>query len=179
MLFNNERKCDACKKNVATVHYKQNVNGHRSETYLCSECAAEKGWGAENLFTWDPFEGFDKMLGGFFAPRTLTSASCPTCGRTLSDVKRSGRFGCSDCYEAFGDSLDLSPFASGAYRGRRPLKAAEKKAEQSEKKTKETKEQNELDGLKEQLKAAVKNEEYEKAAGLRDRIRALESGEGK
>ncbi len=183
MLFNNQRKCDKCHKNYATVHYKQNVNGKQSEAYLCSDCAAESGWGVHNsdLFSWDPFEGFDKLLGGFFLPQKVSgAAACPTCGRTLSDVKRSGRFGCSDCYTTFGDMVDLSPFTAGTYKGRRPLGSGAA-AKEAVRETKEEKKaaKDELSELKNRLKEAVKKEECEEAATPRDRIRAMENGEAK
>ena len=33
--------CQKCKKNEATVYYKENINGHVTEYNLCPECAAE------------------------------------------------------------------------------------------------------------------------------------------
>lgn len=186
MLTN--RKCDNCKKENATVHFRQNINGKVTESYLCADCAAKAGYTADSFFSsWNPFEGFDKMLGGFFLPQSTSAAVCPTCGRTLADVKRSGRFGCSDCYGAFADRLDLSPFTGGVYKGRRPaVRGASLKerirgrVEQSAEKRAEKKEAaDELAELKSELKAAVAGEEYEKAATLRDRIRAIENREAR
>ncbi|MBQ9543611.1 MAG: UvrB/UvrC motif-containing protein [Clostridia bacterium] len=189
-MYNN-RKCDNCKKQNATVHFRQNINGKVTESYLCSDCAAKAGYTADSFFSsWNPFEGFDKMLGGFFLPQSTSAAVCPTCGRTLSDVKRSGRFGCSDCYPTFADRLDLSPFTGSVYRGRRPAvkgatlgerirEHAEKNAEKKAEKAEKIKTADEIASLKSELKAAVANEEYEKAATLRDRIRAIENGEAR
>ena len=180
----NNRKCDNCKKENATVHFRQNVNGKVTESYLCPACAAKAGYTADSFFSsWNPFEGFEKMLGGFFLPQSASAAVCPTCGRTLSDVKRSGRFGCSDCYGTFADRLDLSPFAGGVYRGKRPAAVSaslrEKRAAKKAEKLEEKKAGDELAALRSELKAAVANEEYEKAAGLRDRIREIENREAR
>lgn len=173
--------CERCHSALATVHVKQRINHQESHRHLCAACAAKEGLASGFVWEGDPFEN---LLGSFFLPhRSEGMGRCPTCGRSLGDVKRTGRFGCSDCYGVFERRVDLSPFtATEGYKGKRaPRKeAAEEnkaapKAEKPARKAPAKEEQAAL--LKQQLKQAVEAEEYEQAAKLRDRLRALEQKE--
>lgn len=186
--------CQMCKKNSATIHYKSNINGTVSEKYLCAECAAKNGFGektnAMDMFnTMDMADNFfdnsaDSFLGGLFGEMleekqtpTPIKTVCPGCGMRYGDFVHGGRMGCEKCYEAF-ESL-LKPtlkriHGNTRYCGKTPVGYG-KKASVEEK----------IEALKEKLNKAVEAQEYEKAAGFRDEIRALEAdkdkndGEGK
>ena len=157
--------CEKCKKREAAVHYTQNVNGIVTKTHLCPECAKEAGLslGEEQLFS---------PLLSLFGTRTRESEGirCPLCHSTREEIRRSGKFGCSACYDTFGSSLDLTPFIGKGYGGA-PLGAGTKT---EAKNTKETKEETPVEQWKRELKEAVEREDYEKAARLRDKIRREE-----
>ena len=36
-------RCQHCNQNEATTFIKRNINGHKEELHLCSECAKELG----------------------------------------------------------------------------------------------------------------------------------------
>mgnify|MGYP002511290964 CR=1 FL=1 len=99
--------CQHCNKNEATTHIKRSINGQREEMHLCSECAAELGVMEEfrmpsmNEFFGDSFLG--NFLGaGVAAMNSLAGVDrCKTCGSSFNDIVKSGRIGCSDCYEKF------------------------------------------------------------------------------
>jgi protein arginine kinase activator len=38
--------------------------------------------------------------------RTPSGIACPVCGFTQADFKKTGRLGCSACYDVFGESLE-------------------------------------------------------------------------
>ncbi len=76
---------------------------------------------------------------------------CPLCGQTLTKVKKEGKFGCSRCYDTFAPYLDLTPFVGTGYREKTEKERAQ--------------------DLKKQLQEALKKEDYEEAARLRDQIR--------
>lgn len=161
--------CERCGK-PATVYYKETVNGHTRETRLCAACAAKTGVGQNTIhlpgFWEDDFFGGLPLFSGLFGNAgPEKSAGCPRCGKTLRQIREDGKFGCSQCYESFGDQVDFKPFIGSGYKGE-PLTAS------PESKTKTPEET--LDDLKARLQKAVAAEEYEKAASLRDEIRKRE-----
>lgn len=162
--------CDRCHEREATIVYRKNVNGYETEEKLCPICAKQAGW-MPAFQPEDPFEELNELFSGLFMKdnRTLQGASrCPGCGLSLSEIKAQGRFGCENCYSFFENRIDWTPFTSrSGYQGKRPEPSAKTPPEQ------ETPEQK-LAGLKKQLADAVKAEQYEQAAALRDQIRALE-----
>ena len=188
--------CDICHKKDATVHYKKTVNGKTNEYYLCADCAAESDIANEINSTskglFDSFSGFDSLFSNFFFDTPYLGAAtkqkrCPTCGFTLDDISAGSRLGCADCYDFFASELNLKPLISGgSYRGRHPrlirkdkgesrAEAKQAKAEEkqmkAEAKAEMKAEKNELESLKAQLAEALKNENYELCAKLRDQIK--------
>ena len=90
---------------------------------------------------------------------------------TYEDFKKIGRLGCSDCYTTFKASLQpLLKRIHGSYqhlgKSPDPLHLKEQKFS--------SKLHAELDGLKQDLVKAIKNEEFEEAATFRDKIKFLE-----
>lgn len=167
--------CQNCGKNEATTHIKRVVNGDTTETHLCAQCAEHLGYG-------DMFSGFgldfDDFFGGFLGDSVQKSAlpyeqRCPKCGCTFGDIVNSGKIGCSDCYRTFYDKLLPS---IQRIHGR--IKHSGKRVEASNIiETKPT--VNKLDELKAKLEEAVKNQEFEQAAVIRDEIRELENNQSK
>jgi protein arginine kinase activator len=158
--------CDICKKNEATVHLTQIVEGNKlQKADLCEVCAKEKG-------VQDPtgFSLADLLVGLGAADEIKTEgegARCPECGFTQADFKKTGRLGCSTCWETFEPGLSslLKAMHKGTrHMGKIPSKAAHTIA-LSEK----------LRELSEELEKAVHTEKYEEAARIRDQIRELES----
>ncbi|KHO61949.1 hypothetical protein THYS13_24220 [Thermoanaerobacter sp. YS13] len=169
--------CDKCKIRPATVHYTKIVNGVKTEMHLCDQCAAEEGiLNAEVFSTFTPFS-VQNLLSGLmdFLPGidefTKKPLKCSHCGMTYEDFKKIGRLGCSFCYDAFAE--ELNPLmrrihGSTEHRGKIPKKAGGKMRVKRE-----------IEELKLQLEKAIKEEAYEKAAELRDKIRELEKELGK
>lgn len=96
---------------------------------------------------------------------------CPECGMTLAEFKAKGRFGCAKDYEVFAEHLDplferIHDATPPRHKGRGPRQASrpESLAERSLR----------IGRLKQDLKGAVAEENYELAARLRDQINELE-----
>lgn len=164
--------CDECGKREATVRFEQVVNGKRTVTNLCSDCAQKKG--IMNVFLQPSFtinSLLSALLGSQVKGMPALDAGaeekrCPVCGMTYRDFARAGMLGCSRCYETFQDRLDpllRRIHGSDKHVGKAPAKASGS-----------AKLRRELDGLKKDLSAAVAREEFERAAELRDKIKGLE-----
>ena len=96
--------CQSCKKNQATTHIKNIVNGELTEMHLCSECAAKQGY--SNVF--DHMFDIGSFMSGFMGEPSFALATekhCPNCGITFSQITKSGRVGCAKCYDVFYDRL--------------------------------------------------------------------------
>ena len=168
--------CDICHKNEATMHFKYESNDNVVQVNVCEGCAGEKGM---DFFSLEaiPMGGKQFSLADLLAGITenhrdgetrVHGEKCPNCGLTYEDFRKMGRLGCSECYAVFRNKLlPLLKRIQGAtcHSGKSPLKrpgSTEKGGVV------------ELTGLKNELKKAVGDEEYEKAAVIRDRIRELE-----
>ena len=175
--------CETCKKRTATVFYNENINGKTRTLSLCGECAAklrEKGDIHEitsmiGSFA-DPFSDLhEDLFGGFFGiplQKSLsTQKKCTTCGSTYSQISKTGKVGCADCYTVFRDELIptlRSIHGTTNHTGSVPSRHRAKQ-ERTER----------LKMLKKQLHDAIQKEQYEKAAEIRDEMRALQADKEK
>lgn len=158
--------CDVCGDKEASVFLTQIVEGKMQKVNLCEACSKEKGVN-------DPtgFALADLLLGLGAAQdiqRGPSSISCPVCGFTQADFKKTGRLGCSACYDTFAEGLQgmLSNMHKGIqHTGKVPAGFALRRATTKQ-----------LEKLQESLDRAVAGEQYEEAATLRDQIRQLETG---
>lgn len=158
-------QCDVCNSKEATVFLTQIVDGEMKKVNLCESCSKEKG-------VTDPtgFALADLLLGLGAAQEMQKSGSvdkCPVCGFTQSDFKKTGRLGCATCYDTFEEGLEQvldQMHKDTRHVGKIPerLSASIQLDEQ-------------MKQLQADLDGAVEEEDYEKAATLRDRIRELES----
>lgn len=164
-------KCEKCGKNEATVYIKNEINGKKVEANLCADCAGELGY----MQSMNPFSVMSSFFGGFFPefgveerPALGGGAKCPVCGMPASEIARTGYAGCSECYKTFGSVIEPivrrihgDVHHTGSVPGSAGAEVARKRK---------------LHDLRHDLKDAIKNEEFEKAASLRDEIRGLENG---
>lgn len=164
--------CQNCGKNEATTHIKRVVNGETAEKHLCVSCAEHLGYS-------DMFSGFGFSLDGFFGGllgenMPLLGAEreekCPKCGYTFSDIAKSGKLGCADCYRKFYDKLLPS-----LQRIHGKIKHTGKQAMIPVQVSTEPK-INPVAKLKEDLQKAIEEQNFEQAAVLRDRIKEMEAG---
>lgn len=158
-------KCDVCQKNEATVYLTQIVEGKMQKVNLCENCAKEKGVSDPTGFA------MADLLLGLGATQQIEhggqpAQKCPVCGFTQIDFKKTGRLGCSACYDTFADGLAnlLKGMHKGLkHTGKMPARLSRRFAMADRVKS-----------LEKDLKKAVKDEKYEDAARLRDEIQKLE-----
>lgn len=161
--------CQNCQQRPANVHFTKIVNNTKIEMYLCEQCAAEKEqMGFEDNFSFSDF--FTRLMGFGSSPQPLSTQRknivCDKCGMSFSEFQRIGKMGCARCYELFGDqirSIIKRLHGSMQHTGKAPSRI--ERGRRNEK---------EIYELKKLLEEAIKNEEYEKAAEIRDRIKELE-----
>lgn len=157
--------CNECGKNEAKVHVTQIINGKKSESHLCEECAKKSQSLLNSSFTMENL--FSAMLNNAFNATTyLPSKGCSKCGMTYDEFRSTGKFGCSDCIDTFKPKLmPVVKSIQGyeAHTGKIPKRAGGS-----------YKIQKDIEKLKIQLKKSIENEEYEQAAELRDKIRQIE-----
>lgn len=162
----NSLKCDLCAK-PATVHLTQIVNNKIHKVDLCEACAQAKG-------VTDPagFSLADLLLKASLNPEPKAEAlHCEACGFTQQDFKKSGRFGCPACFDAFAATLEpvLDNMHKGVtHAGKVPQKALERRTLHER-----------LERLESDLAEAVKAERYEDAARFRDEIQQVRSSTGR
>ena len=156
--------CDICKKNEATVHLTQIVNAKMLKVELCENCAKAKGVQEQAGFSLA-----DLMVGLGSADEIKSDTpdlKCPGCGLSQADFKKTGRLGCAVCWETFEAGLATllkAMHKSDRHVGKVPSKAAHTIAIGAQ-----------IKDLMVELDEAVRDEQYEQAARLRDEIRALE-----
>ncbi len=158
--------CDACKQKNATVFLTQIVDGKMQKVNLCEACSKEKG-------VTDPtgFALADLLLGlgaSQEMEKSSTGMRCPVCGFSQADFKKTGRFGCSNCYDIFGDGLESmlkNMHKDTEHKGKVPARLLKAKLREEEMKT-----------IQRDLRKAISEEKYEAAAELRDRLKKIETG---
>ena len=156
--------CDICKKNEATVHLTQIVDKKVLKVDLCEGCSKVKGLQESAGFS---LADLQLGLGAGDEIATEAGTTCPVCGFSQADFKKTGRLGCSACWETFEQGLAgllKAMHKSDRHVGKVPSKAAHTLVI-----TEQIKE------LSENLERAVREEKYEDAAHIRDQIRQLES----
>ena len=158
-------QCCVCKEKPATVHLTQIVGEKMQKLDLCEDCAKAKGINDPTSFAMA-----DLMLGLGASQELDPSAGakeikCPRCGFSQADFKKSGRLGCSECYETFAEGL--SGLLKSMHKGTRHIG----KAPEVLRKSREMGDR--LKMLQKKLTKAIDDENYEAAATLRDQIKAL------
>jgi len=136
------------------------LNGEKREAHLCAQCAAQEGSG---LFG-DMQNLFSTLFSG--APRPAGEKTCAHCGATFSDIVRTGQLGCAVCYSGF--TAELLPTLARIH-GKTEHVGKVPKSQGGALRLR-----SELREARAQLKAAVEEQEFERAAGLRDSIREME-----
>ena len=153
-------KCELCKKHKAEVAVKQVVDGEERELFVCGSCAQRT---AGTLVT-----SLVEMLLGAAIDLQLPERDalvCPGCGLPRSEFRKRARVGCARCYETF--ARELAPMLRDMHSGDHHVGKVPARERL-------TRTRSELDVA---LQTAIREQRYEDAAMLRDRIRNLESAE--
>ncbi|MCX6825883.1 MAG: UvrB/UvrC motif-containing protein [candidate division Zixibacteria bacterium] len=146
----------------------QIVNNEKIVISLCKDCAGKRGFHSplDNV----PFP-LAEILSGLmqqqFTQKTepVVDIKCPHCGLTFEEFTHQGRFGCGECYKEFRPQLEpimRKIHGSSLHKGKLPLSSVEPPLPVKEEKR-----------IEAELKKAIETEDFERAADLRDKLKAF------
>ena len=161
-------KCENCGKNEVTFVYQSNINGQVTEKHLCSECAQKLGYTQKvaarsqrmmrSFFGGNSFFG-DSFFDDFFSPMPSLLGRM---NRMLEDP--------------FDDFFADMPALTAAPAQTQEAQTQEKKEDLVEKEEQSRfARMRQLNALRMEMKKAVHQENFERAAEIRDQIKALEA----
>lgn len=157
--------CRLCRQRQATVHLTRIINGQKVEMYVCEACARESNEIKLNLHKL--LSGIISQEGSGGMPDEPASAvRCNGCGMTAEEFNRTGLLGCTECYKTFGESIQIllkRIHGNVKHHGKAPLQLSGRQPARH------------LLDLKEELQKCIREENYEQAAILRDRIKEEEN----
>ena len=170
--------CQNCSSNPATlrvidVQYPTKEEGAKGpatfttdERHLCDACAKQADLPHVGVHKQTVTEIWKVLKAKAQKGRKESAVSCPECGMTLLEFRQRGRLGCPKDYEVFAPHLrDLFERIHGATKhvGRSPgldpddLQRMRRRSK-----------------LQQALEVAIRDEEYEEAAQLRDALKTLD-----
>ncbi|MEE1244457.1 MAG: UvrB/UvrC motif-containing protein [Acutalibacteraceae bacterium] len=155
--------CEKCGKNHATTHIKTVVNGVVKEYNLCAYCAAKEGYSTNSL------AGMLASMFGEISGSELLGhqTKCSVCGSTFSDIAKTGKVGCSECYTTFYD--ELLPYLKRVHGSTKHVGKVPNSAPLMVKPQTKT-----VEDLRNELTRLIAEENYEQAAVIRDKIKEME-----
>ncbi len=166
-------RCQMCGERPAKVHFTEMKDDEVKQLRLCEQCAEERGFTKMDekvSYSLPDFLGgmADENLPG--ERQAATGAGCGGCGLTYSEFKKTGRLGCSECYDIF--RAPLAPLlkrihGTDQHTGKTPAGKGVTRSRRDE-----------IRSLMRDLEESVRLEDFEQAALLRDKVRTLEQENG-
>lgn len=166
-----EKRCDVCGKQPATVRYTEIDEGQVSKKALCRVCATARGILDEppkSVLTLQQLLTVSAAPTAKPAPegRAAPDLVCSGCGLSFAAFRKQGRLGCAACYTAF--ESELLPLLRKLHAHvRHAGKAPHAYARKAELRAR-------VEDLRGELERAVRAEDYERAAHVRDELRGVE-----
>ena len=189
-------KCQKCGKKDAKIQMVMVESGRTTQINICEDCIARdyqqqmKSLGVTGIIpeqqNVENTVSAEQMLKNFMQmlvagqgqaksseelkPKNMAAYEenrCPNCGTSLKDVMNGGLFGCPKCVDTWEDSIPLilsQDSLEYRHTGKIPLVQEEVLLEKRE-----------IFSLQEEMQHYVDLEEYEKAAEIRDLLKAKEA----
>jgi len=157
-------KCEHCGKNEVAFVYQSNINGKVTEKRLCAECAEKLGYSQKlAAHSQKMMRQFGNMWGGnlfddFFTP---VPSLWGRMNRMLEDP--------------FDDFFVDMPALSATTEQKEPQEAQKQDDLVGQEEQSRFSYQRQMNALRLEMKKAVQQENFERAAELRDQIHALEA----
>lgn len=165
--------CHMCGEREATIHLLELINGRQKSVWLCGICAS----GRPDIPRVDPQEGparrpddspsLASFLGqvGDRHDKSAPVPPCPVCGYGIGTFQETNRLGCAACYPHF--RRQIVPIVARYHRHATHLGKVPRQADGRASR------QGEMTRVRVALEKAIRAENYEEAARLRDIMRGL------
>jgi protein arginine kinase activator len=170
--------CQECKERPATFHFTKVINGEKTEVHICEHCAQENsqilmfnansGFSLNHLLT--GLLNMDSNLAKKEEQNVFKSngiLQCDRCKMTFQQFKKVGKFGCSNCYNTFNNYI--TPIVKRVHGGN-----AVHAGKVPDRTGGDIHIRKQIDVLKSKIRDFIVQEEFERAAEVRDEIRSLE-----
>lgn len=195
--------CQICGKNQASIFIREITLNRKHPFGVCLDCAQKCATESETVRDNPAIASILANLGDFQgglgeimdtigeilrdslkpAQQKNDSTPCPTCGWILPEIEKIHSFSCPDCIRTFADKLEGTLYNKNRallHTGKIPPRdfmdnATDTPDGDTGGETPHTKVDDELLTMRKALDEAVRREEYEYAAVLRDKITALEN----
>jgi len=165
--------CNKCNLRIGKIEIQRNEDGNMVNYILCDECAKtfedyefETSFSDNDLLT----SLIESVQRSPLQVSYILTTTCSGCGMTYGSYRKTGRVGCSACYESFHEKL--IPLIQELHGASVHVGLSPKNYSNYE----QVKRQ--ILALKTSLKEAVAKEEFERAVAIRDEIAALEESLG-
>lgn len=160
--------CEKCGKENGIIYVTRLSDGVLREVQLCENCFRE-----ESQVEVSEIQSANHMLSALLDAVTqsplqvgwIKTTSCSRCGMTYGLFRELGKMGCSECYQTFGSRIETALqnwHGHKVHRGKSPYRNLETQSVKIKRQA-----------MQEQLSKAVKEENFEEAARLRDLLLAL------
>ena len=158
--------CDQCKTRDAVVHLTQIVESTVTQLRLCEQCAAARGVETTVATPKHPLGDFLKAVQQQALVPNAEGERCTFCGMALKDFRATGRLGCARCYTSFEQNLrELLRRVHGSAKHVGPRYHGPQPAQWQKANT--------VLELRDRLRRAIEQEQFEDAATLRDELRGM------
>ncbi len=185
-------KCTFCRQREAELHIRTVIEGTAQEFHFCRECARKlrEGFMLPGLSATIPLNELALAVGDFLdglspdgsrrktalpeqeplreEPLLILRGRCPQCGCDEEWFSMTGLLGCPSCYEAFRE--DILGYLKKEQKGDLHVGSTPSWYDEEQENISV-----EIRKLEENLRRLVREERYEEAADLRDRIQSLSS----
>lgn len=167
-------QCEVCQQGPASVYVTDleydaetpaGELGEIKTKSVCSSCAAHLGLPHATTPDQNKAVLFKLLQKTAQRSKKQTGLACEKCGLSLSDFRQAGRVGCAECYATFRQHLEpmlLGMHQATRHVGRGPGTSAAE-SDLTERITR----------LRERMDLAIREEDYEDAARLRDELTKL------
>lgn len=161
--------CTKCNLRIGKIEIQRNEDGEIINYILCDECAKtfenydlETSFSDNDLLT----SLIESVQRSPLQVSYILTTTCSSCGMTYGSYRKTGRVGCSKCYESFKEKITplvQELHGSTVHVGMSPKNYSDYESIKRK-----------IMALKSELKTAISKEEFEKAVSLRDEISELE-----
>ncbi len=150
-----EKKCEICGKFNATIKVRKIIGGVIRESWVCENCVNKVGQKEQSVLN----------TGTSKPEKSIVEKVCPDCLTNTTEFRKKLQVGCPKCYVIF--EKEIAEFAIQFHGVSSHIEGSPVKVSFPAKPS--------IAELKRRLDIAIKLENFEEAARLRDEIRRLEN----